>query len=291
MDSNTIQKADEFASLRGAELSPSGLALKDIGQAMDLAKVLAKSGLIPGPLREKPADVLTVLLKGHELGLRPMQALSEMHVIDGKAGASAKLKVALCLQRADVCLYFRLVESTPAKAVFETQRKGSPQPTRMEYTIEQASVAGLLGKQNWKSHPAAMLRARASGALADAVYADIVQGLLLIDELDEMRERVVGSGTTAPLTVAPPPPEPEEFDWSATAPAASPPSPAQVVSAPNPVDAAAAKAKVLEGIAAAQGGKDLEALVPSIRALPKSEQEEVRKVYSARRAELGRVAA
>lgn len=157
---------------------------ENLPQAMELAKVLAQSSLIPTPLRGKAADVLVVLMKGRELGLSPIHALSEIHVIEGKPVSAATLKVGLCL-RSKACEYFRLVESSGAKAVYETKRTGS-EPVRLTWTIEQASKAQLTGKKNWQTHPDAMLRARCSSALATAVYPDLVQGLLTDDEAEEI---------------------------------------------------------------------------------------------------------
>lgn len=153
--------------------------------AMQLADQLAKSSLIPTALRGKPADVLVILMKGQELGLSPIQSLSEVSVIEGKPSSSAALKVALCVRRPDICEYFRMTESTATKATYETKRAGN-EPVSLSWTIEQAKTAGLTGKQNWQRHPDAMLRARCSSALATAVYPDLVQGLMTFDEADEI---------------------------------------------------------------------------------------------------------
>lgn len=164
---------------------------ENLPQAMDLADKLAQSGLIPMPLRGKPADVLIVLMKGRELGLSPIQALSSIHVIEGKPVASAEMKVGLCVSRRDVCEYFTLAHSSTTKATFRTKRAGS-EPVELTWTMEQAKQAGLQGKPNWQRHPEAMLRARCASALATAVYPDLVQGMLDEDEGDEVRERVSG---------------------------------------------------------------------------------------------------
>lgn len=166
-----------------APFNPSTLA-----EAMDMSKMLASSALIPTPLKGKPGDVLVILMKGRELGLSPLQALSEVYVVEGKPSASAKLKLGLCLQRPDICLYFRCVESSAKRAVYETQRAGS-QPVRMEWTIEQAQKAALIGRPTWKSYPETMLRHRCESALADSVYPDLVQGLMITDEAEDIRER------------------------------------------------------------------------------------------------------
>ncbi len=150
----------------------------------DLSGRLALSQLIPTALRNKPADVLVVLMKGMELGLSPIQSLSEIHVIEGKPCSSAALKMGLCVQRRDVCEYFTCVESTEQQAVYETKRAGS-EPVKLAWTMVQAQKAGLVAKQNWQRHGAAMLRARCQSALATAVYPDLVQGLMTNEEAEE----------------------------------------------------------------------------------------------------------
>ena len=54
---------------------------RDVNEAMTLSKGLSGSALLPRALQGKPADVLVVLLTGHELGLSPMQSLRNINVI------------------------------------------------------------------------------------------------------------------------------------------------------------------------------------------------------------------
>ncbi len=111
---------------------------------------------------------------------------------------------ALCKSRSDVCLYFRMVESTDKVARYETHRRGEPVPTPMAFTWEDATRAGVTGKDNWKRYPAAMLRARCITALARAVYPDLAMGVYDPDEVDQspqvstVRTGVSGSGQQNP---------------------------------------------------------------------------------------------
>lgn len=283
----------------------AGLVPATMSEAFETAKLFAAGNLIPAALKGKPGDVLLVMLKGLELGLKPVQALSQIYIVDGKPGCSAQLKVALCLQQPKICTYFRLIESTDKKATYETQRAGS-KPVQLSFTIEQASAAGLTGKNNWRSYPSAMLRARASSALADAVYPDLVQGVATLDELDEVRERVVTS-SQAPMVVrnavapasqgadfvdaAPSiPPEPVE-DWLTveqpveTAPAEKERK-LEIKDVETKPSEPSALEKVLIRIREATETKHLEALVNDIKALTKEEQLQVKKLYTDKRSEL-----
>ena len=155
---------------------------QNLQQAMELARMLSGSGLLPRALQGKPADTLVIMLKGHELGLSPMQAISGISVIQGKAVVEAATMVGLCLRRRDVCEFFRLVSGDDRIATFETKRINSERVT-MSFTIDEAKRAGLLGKDNWRNYPAAMLRARASSGLARAVYPDLTAGMYDPDEV------------------------------------------------------------------------------------------------------------
>lgn len=175
-----------------------------IVQAMRLAKTLSDSSLIPKALQNKPADVLVVLLKGEELGLQPIQALGSIHVIEGKACCSSELTVALVL-RSGKAEYFDLVETSAKVATYRTKRVGSKHETVMSFTIEEAAAAGLIGKQNWKGYPAAMLRARCAQHLARAVYQEVTLGLIEEDEADDMKRRLMAAveeSPTRPRTIS-----------------------------------------------------------------------------------------
>lgn len=169
---------------------------RDTQEMFRYAQFLAGSELIPKALQRRPSDVLVVLLKGQDLGLTPMQSISGINVIDGKAEVGALMMVSM-IRKSGLCEYWRLVHSDDKRAVYETQRRGDPSPTTFEYTIEEAREAGLLDKgkdewarkkQPWNTQRRTMLRRRCQSHLAREVYPDIVAGLYDHDELQEVRE-------------------------------------------------------------------------------------------------------
>jgi hypothetical protein len=173
---------------------PTPLSLRDDSRAFEptsidecyrLAKILHAGRILPKGITT-PEAAFTIIVAGREFGLTAMQSVRMLFSIDGKIGMYADLAVGLVKQR-PICEQFQLIESTPKIATYRTKRKGED-PTTMSFTIEEATVAGLTGKGTWKSYPAAMLRARASMALARAVYPDVVGGLYDPDELTDNRE-------------------------------------------------------------------------------------------------------
>lgn len=178
-------------------IAPASWEPENLDAGIHFAQLICKGQLMPRALQGNPANVLLVLMTGRELGLSPMQAIRSIHVIDGKGVASADILVALCKRRRDVCQFFRMVESTDTRAVYETHRVGEPQPTKMTFTMEEAKAAGVAGKDNWKKWPAAMLRARCSAALARAVYPDLCAGIYDPDELGQPAGAPVSAAVTS----------------------------------------------------------------------------------------------
>ncbi len=203
--------------IAGVAIQPTtmGLAKADPSRAFEpgsveegvrLAGLLAKSGLL-GDLKT-PEQVFAVIATGRELGLSAMQSLRSIHLIKGKPILSADLVAALVKSRSEVCEYFRLVESTATQAVYQTKRRGEPEPTTMAFTIEDAKRAQVTSNLNWSKYPGAMLRARCITALARAVYPDLVMGIYDPDELDVP---VTPHDMTAEIVrPAPPPPPPSD---------------------------------------------------------------------------------
>lgn len=151
-----------------------------------VAEDLFSSGLLP-PHVKSPQAALLIIQKGRELGLPPTYALCNLYVLNGRVGAPAEVMLALIYRdHGDNAL---IVEHTDARrCVIRYKRRGWHDYKTYEYTIEDAKVAGLLQREPWQRHPAAMLRARAISAVARFVFPDSIAGMYTPDELDEAEE-------------------------------------------------------------------------------------------------------
>jgi hypothetical protein len=155
---------------------------QNYGEAMQMAKTLAGSSLL-GALKT-PEAVFMVMATGAELNIPPTAALRSVHIVQGKPVLSADLIVAVCL-RSPLCGYFTCKKSTPAEATYETKRRGSG-PVENTFSLEDATRAGLSGKDNWKNYGKAMLRHRAAAELARMVYPDLILGIYAEEEMQEV---------------------------------------------------------------------------------------------------------
>lgn len=180
----------------------------NLDEAWRFSEALSRSELVPPQYQGKAANVLAAFYMAADLGISAMQAMREIHVVEGKPSASSALKVAL-VKQSPLCLKWECVETTKEKATFTTQRHGDLKPTTLTFTIQQARDAGLIKpKSGWEKFPENMLRARAASFLADLVYPDVVKGLRTTEEVQEIekQEREIPGERVASETFAPPAP-------------------------------------------------------------------------------------
>lgn len=158
-------------------------SLELMPKAWDLAQRIARTEFVPTALRGKPEAVLACILTGQELGIGAMQALSKVHVIEGRPALSAELMRALVL-RAGHDLWIE--ESTTTKCTVAGCRRGSSRETRVVWTMDDAKRAGLDGRPNYRKYPKEMLLARASAGLVRAVFPEVLAGLSY--SIEEVRD-------------------------------------------------------------------------------------------------------
>lgn len=137
--------------------------------AIELSKAKSANGM-------STQDAMLVIMRGREIGLPPATAMLSVHIVNGKPSLSARAKVA-SVQANPLCEYFEEVSASDTEATYETKRRGAKRVQTETFTLAEAERAGLLKNKTWAQYPKAMLRARASSALADRVYPDILLGL------------------------------------------------------------------------------------------------------------------
>ena len=143
-----------------------------------IATMLVKSGLVP---QKRPEEVMGVMLKAYEMGIPVMQACATMHMVNGRFGMEAAMMDALAIQRCGVRK--QVLEQTPEKCVLVLKREDWDDLT-VTYTMEDAKLAGLSNKDNYKRHPAAMLYARALSRGIKQIAPDYFTSIYVLEELE-----------------------------------------------------------------------------------------------------------
>lgn len=166
--------------------APGAMTLPD---KMRYAEALASASLLPRAYQKQPGNVLLAMELGDALGIRPIQAINAVHVIEGKPSASADL-IASLVRKAGHKLRIR---GNDQEATAEIIRADDPDYTfSVTWNLERARVAGLLGKGVWKNYPAAMLKARAITEVAREGASDALYGVIYTPE--ELGANVDGDG-------------------------------------------------------------------------------------------------
>lgn len=161
-------------------------------QTMEMSKIFASSSIIPLALRNKPADVFIIIQFGLELGLKPMQSLSSIYVVNGRPTVSSQLMMGLIYR--DFCnaiINIRDHFDKDGKFEFvtvEMKRNAGHDGRTVRWDLNRASVAGLRSKDVWQKYPQQMCQWRAVSDCAKAVFPELCLGLYIKDEAEEMND-------------------------------------------------------------------------------------------------------
>jgi len=163
----SLVKADERNSL----------ARLNMRELKELATVFMESGSFPDIKSAAQAQVK--IIAGAELGFSPIVSMTGIHFFQGKVEFSSTLKASLI--KASGKYEYKILQHTRElcevaffqKVGNELRSLGVP----VKYTMEDARIAGLAGKDNWKKSPMDMLFAACIRQGQRRHCADVLRGL------------------------------------------------------------------------------------------------------------------
>lgn len=189
---------------------PGAIVPRTFVEAQAMCAALAVSDLVPGNYRDKPQNMIVVVMSGAELGIPPMQSLRLYHLMDGVPRLSAEGIRSIVIVSPD-CEYFEPQTMSELASTWVGKRRGRPEKS-VTWTIERARKAGLVDRKNrdgspgnWMKYPEDMLNARASAQLARLVWPHIAAGLISREEASDGYIEAEFTETKTPQFVAPPP--------------------------------------------------------------------------------------
>jgi hypothetical protein len=157
------------------------LTPRNLTEAMEFAKILASSDMVPKAYIGKPGNVLVAVQMGAELGLKPMQSLQGIASINGNPGVWGDAMWALILSHPEYEDSHE--EKTDTQCTVTLKRRGKS-AVIVTFSMEDAKKAGLAGKQGpWQTAPKRMLQMRARAFAARDLFADALKGIKSIEEL------------------------------------------------------------------------------------------------------------
>lgn len=169
---------------------------QDAEQAFRMAGLIIKAGWAPKDMN-RPEAVTVAIMKGLEVGMKPMQAVQSIAIINGRPCIWGDAAIGLVAGSGLLTGKREWVEGEGDNMVArcELHRLGwDGMPIEASFSVKDARDAGLWGKGGpWKQYPKRMLQLRARAfALRDG-FADVLTGLQLREEVRDYQttERAV----------------------------------------------------------------------------------------------------
>lgn len=169
-----------------------------IGEAMELATILAKSTLVPNEYRGKPENVLVAMQLGAEVGLSPFQALQSIAVINGKPAIYGDAGLAI-VRGSGLLEGMKETDDEATKtATCWMKRKGESEPVERSFSHADAErimmferdgngntiKRRLADRPTWQSFPKRMRQWRARWWAMHDLFPDLLKGMRGAEEYD-----------------------------------------------------------------------------------------------------------
>ncbi|KAA0971263.1 recombinase RecT [Aureimonas fodinaquatilis] len=194
----------------------SAIVPQSMEDAYRLGKAVCVAGMAPKGM-DTPEKCMIAIMQGMEVGLTPMQSLQRIAVVNGRPTIWGDGAMAL-VRASGLCEYVRETvrgEGDARVAGCVVKRRNEPDEVTRTFSVADAKKAGLWGKQGpWQQYPERMLQMRARAFALRDVFADVLGGLYVREEVDDGRAEPV-SGPTPPsppsaerTTIATQPPSP-----------------------------------------------------------------------------------
>jgi len=164
-----------------------GKEIEILSEPMALGDVFMKSGMFKDIKTQ--AQAVVKILAGRELGLAPLESMTNIYMVNGKIALQAKIIGSLIkkskkydylvnkLDDQECVITFYIIESEDKKVEIG----------KSSFTIKDAARAGIVNKDVWKNYPRNMLFARALSNGARWYTSDVFCGYTA-EELETPKE-------------------------------------------------------------------------------------------------------
>ena len=183
---NTVTTTENTALSVGRP-APFDLSPQTFEQALTFANYLADSDMVPKDFKGKPGNCLIAMQWGMEVGLKPLQAMQNIAVINGRPSMWGDSLIAL-VRASELCEYVLEDMDSNGTAICRVKRRGEQEQIRT-FSNDDAKVAGLTGKQGpWTTSPKRMKQMRARAFALRDVFPDVLKGMPMAEEVMDYQE-------------------------------------------------------------------------------------------------------
>ena len=149
---------------------------------IDQVRVMAKSASASKLFSAKAEEqIFTLMLVAQSEGIHPIKALMSYDIINGQPALKSSEALARYMDAGGKIEWIKS-DKDSAKARFTHPSSGS---FEYEYTVEDATDAGLIQKDNWRKNRKAMLRARCTSAGIRMSYPRCLNNMYLAEEVQD----------------------------------------------------------------------------------------------------------
>jgi hypothetical protein len=167
-----------------------GFIFHDLDSMYRTAECFIQSGFAPRGM-DTPQKLIVCWATAAELGIRPLQAVQGMNVINGRLGIGGDLGVAKVrgmglLVETPKKKYSGTIGQDDYTCTVTLHRKGED-PQDFSFSIKEAKIAGIY-KNNWPLYPQRMVYYRALGFGLRDMFSDVLKGLYTTEELEDFQD-------------------------------------------------------------------------------------------------------
>lgn len=187
----TANQKEQRAIERAAPeaVSSEGIVFQTTADLFRFASAVVASGLAPSSFNGDAKSVMLAIQTGLELGMKPMQALSSMYVVNNRVTLFGDAMLGLVIDSGELEGFeegFRGEFDSPGFTAFCKVVRRNPRIVKVgEFSRQEAVDAGLTNKGPWRQYFRRMLTMRArSFALRDA-FPDVLKGIRCREEVED----------------------------------------------------------------------------------------------------------
>ena len=166
--------------------SSFNLSPRSLTEAMEYAKIIANTDLVPKDYKGKAGNVLIAVQMGAEVGLPPMAALQNIAVINGRPCLWGDALMAVCVS-SPLCEYVN--EEFDEETMISTcrvKRKNHKEHIQV-FSLQDAEQAGLMSKPGpWRQYTKRMLQLRARTYALRNKFPDLLKGIHSAEEQQDI---------------------------------------------------------------------------------------------------------
>jgi len=181
-------------SLAGSILlkTDGGLLVKDIGQAMEVAKLMSISGTaVPLHIRNNPGTCLAVAIQAWEWSMNPFAVANKSYVVNDRLAYESALYNAVATRRAPITGRLRIAYSGEGESRRCTVSATLAQEEGGGEVDYQSPLFKTINPKNsplWKNDPDQQLFYFSVRAFVRRHFPDVMMGVFTVDELQDSQE-------------------------------------------------------------------------------------------------------